>query len=207
MKRQILAANLRPQAPISVKKTLVILGLWALSLPAHATSVIAPSFRELVAESVAVVEAQVIDVKSVEAGSTIKTLVTFKVSKVLKGRTDAEITLSFLGGDLGGRSMRVEGMPTFKVGQAEFLFISDQRGVQFCPLVGMMHGRYGVRSDSATGRKHIRKDNGEPLTGVSDVQMQKHHEGFVSAMSSHALSPESFEQLIENEVKNSAASK
>jgi len=69
--------------------------------------------------------------------------------------------------------MRVSGMPRFTVGQKDIVFISDTRGVQFSPLVGLMHGRYRVQTDAATARDYITRDDGAPLESEADVQLPK----------------------------------
>ena len=153
---------------------LLLLALAALP-GARATSVVPPNFPELVSEAEAIYRGRVtaVQARRVEApdgGSVIKTFVTFAVERSLKGTDRKEITLEFLGGTVGDDSMTVSGMPKFSVGDREIVFV-QKNGVQFCPLVGLMHGRYRVIRDETTARDHITRDNGAPLTATSDVEL------------------------------------
>lgn len=177
---------------------------------AHATSVVAPSFPELVGEAQLIVRGQV---KSVRAawvdtpqGRVIKTFVTFAVEKRLKGDAAPELVLQFLGGEIAGEGMRVEGMPQFVEGQREILFVSDN-GVKFCPLVAMMHGRYRILTDPQSRHDYVARNDGMPVQTVQDVQLPQG--GRVSAARSAtlatALTPDAFEQKISAEISRRAA--
>jgi hypothetical protein len=64
--------------------------------------------------------------------------------------------------------MTVGGMPRFEVGDEDVLFVSGN-GRSICPLYGMMHGRYSVERDPATGRKFVTRSNGVPLRSTTQV--------------------------------------
>lgn len=178
----------------------------AASAPLHATTVIAPAFNELVAESELIARVQVTAVRpawvDTPQGRIIKTFVSFRVLRALKGTPAAELTLPFLGGELDGQTMRVSGMPRFTVGQTDIVFISDTRGVQFSPLVGLMHGRYRVRTDVATAREYIARDDGAPLESETDVQLPQAENAPANRLKSvaRALTPADFESRIAAEV-------
>jgi hypothetical protein len=191
----------------------LIAACWLLISPApraHATSVIAPSFDELVNEAQTIVRARVLEVHCawVESpqGRVIKTYVTLAVEKRLKGAPGAQLTLSFLGGELDGQGMRVAGMPEFVVGQTEILFVAGNRA-QFCPLVAMMHGRYRVQTDAASGRDYIARNDGVPLTSEHDVQLPQADNPLERQLKpvSAALSPAVFEQRITEQLSRRAA--
>src|SRR5688500_13012359 len=85
---------------------------------ARATSVIPPSFPELVAEAEAIYRGTVTGIEArrvarPDGGSVIKTFVTFAVDRVLKGPGQSEVVLEFLGGTVGDESLAVTGMPKF----------------------------------------------------------------------------------------------
>ena len=84
-----------------------------------ATTVVAPTFPELVAEAQTIVRARVTSVESrwvaTPQGRIIKTFVTVAVLRTLKGNADATLTLELLGGEVDGEGMRVQGMPRFTV--------------------------------------------------------------------------------------------
>jgi hypothetical protein len=195
----------RPRAIV-----LIWLLLFSFGPLAHATTVIAPTFDELVNEAQTIVRARVLAVRSAWAespqGRVIKTYVTVGVEKQLKGTAAAQLTLEFLGGELEGQGMRVSGMPQFAVGQIEILFISGN-GTRFCPLVAMMHGRYRVRADPATGREYLTRNDGVPLTSEHDVQLPQAENPIERQLKpvSAALSPAVFEQRITNQLSRRAA--
>lgn len=172
----------------------------------RATTVIAPTFNELVAESEVIARVEVTAVRPtwVESpqGRIIKTFVSFRVVRALKGTPAAELTLPFLGGELDGETMRVSGMPRFTIGQKDIVFLSDTRGVQFSPLVGLMHGRYRVQTDAATSRDYIARDDGAPLESEADVQLPQAANSPANRLKSvsRALSPADFESRISAEV-------
>lgn len=179
---------------------------FALLFPwCRGTTVVAPSFAELVAEAQTIVRARVVDVRADWAespqGRVIKTHVTFRVEKRLKGTATPELTLTFLGGELDGQGMRVAGMPQFSVGQREILFVTGN-GINFCPLVGMMHGRYRVQTDAATGREYIARNDGVPLVSEHDVQLPQDGNPIERRLkvASAALSPAVFEERIAHQI-------
>jgi len=152
----------------------LLLGLVAAS--ARATSVVPPTFAELVAEADAIYRGRVtqLQVRRVELpngnGSVIKTFVSFAIERVLKGAAATEVVLEFLGGTIGDERLEVSGMPRFAAGEREIVFV-QKNGVQFCPLVAMRHGRYRVARDPASGREHVVRDNGLPLTTTAEVEL------------------------------------
>lgn len=180
-------------------------GLVATGSLLRATTVVAPSFPELVAEADTIVRARVVAVEPFWAesseGRVIKTRVTFSAEKHLKGTATREFALVLLGGELDGQGMHVAGMPRFSPGQTEILFIAGN-GVRFCPLVGMMHGRYQVRRDAATGREFVVRNDGIPLLSEHDVQLPQGRNPLEARLKpvSAALSPLAFEQRISTQL-------
>jgi hypothetical protein len=175
----------------------------------RATSVVAPSFAELVGEAQLIVRGKVSAVRCAWAdtpqGRVIKTYVTFAVQKRLKGATPDELVLEFLGGEIDGEGMRVEGMPKFIEGRTEILFLSGN-GLRFCPLVGLMHGRYRVLTEPATARAFVARDDGVPLESEHDVQLPQGLNSPVNRLkrAATALAPEAFEQKIAAEAARHA---
>lgn len=177
---------------------------------ARATTVVPPSFPELVAEAQVIARAKVTAVEprwatTAEGRRVIKTHVTFAVMKTLKGAPQDSLTLEFLGGELDGQGMRVEGMPRFAVGDIEIVFVAGNR-VRFCPLVGLMHGRYRVLTDPTTARDYVARNDRVPLQRIDDVQLpQNQTPGPLRlAQAAAALSPDAFENQIAAEVSRRA---
>ncbi len=144
----------------------------ALIGPARATTVIPPSFPELVAEAECIVRGTVTAVEAravpTPRGEAIHTFVTVAVEECLKGAAPRTLTLTLAGGTLGEKRAAIAGMPQFKAGDREILFVQGN-GRQLCPLVGFFHGRYRVLTDATTGRDYVARSNGLPLTSIAEV--------------------------------------
>lgn len=188
---------------------LALVAGWLAALPAHATTVVAPTFAELVAEARTIVRARVTAVEpfwaETQTGRVIKTRVTFAVEQPLKGPSASVLTLDFLGGELDGQGMRVAGMPQFSVGATDILFVGPD-GARFCPLVAVMHGRYRVLTDAATRRTYVARNDGTPLTSEHDVQLPQTASPIEARLKpvSAALTPAAFEQRIVAELSRRA---
>jgi hypothetical protein len=193
---------------------LLLAGLAGAS-PARATSVIPPSFPELVAEAEAIYRGRVsrVEARRVEhsdGGSVIKTFVTFAVERVLKGPGQTEVTLEFLGGTVGDETLTVTGMPVFAMGDREIVFV-QKNGMQLCPLVALMHGRYRVKRDESGAREYVARDNGMPLTNVAEVELPmvalpgQVRTARAAITPADALSSAEFETSVVDEVKRRSA--
>jgi hypothetical protein len=164
----------------------LLLGTTAALATARATTVIPPSFDELVAQAQVIFEGTVTDVQSQWVGEGgqrhIVSYVTMKVEDPIKGEPGATYTLRMLGGTVGDQTMRVTDSPVFKVGDRDIVFV-ENNGSQFVPLVGIMHGRFRVTAND--GRQVVLTNNG---AAVSDLA----HLGKDDAiLSSHAHSEHS----------------
>jgi len=146
-------------------------GILAIGCSALGTTVIPPSFDELVSRAEVIFEGTVTDVRSQWVGEGgqrhINSYVTFKVEDAIKGKPGAQITLQMLGGTVGSETMEVTDAPKFKVGDRDILFV-ENNGTQFVPLVGIMHGRFRVKKDK-TGRDAVFTNEGSPLSDVTQL--------------------------------------
>ena len=149
--------------------TLLLIGAGgAFSPPSvRATTVIAPTFDDLVAKADCVVTADVTGLRSEWTGEGAKhhivTFVTLNVQRTLKGEAAASLTLRVFGGTVGTDTMEVADAPTFRVGERQILFVRNN-GRQFIPLVGIMHGQYRVGESD-----RIADHAGRPLLRVEDI--------------------------------------
>ena len=152
--------------------TLGFLACLVVTQPAASTSVLAPTFEELVAGAEQVFQGRVVAVRSSRldsrAGRAIVTDVTFSIERTLKGPLYAERSLEFLGGTVGEDTLRVEGMPTFRIGDRDVLFVNDA-GRPASPIVGFMYGRFRIVRDTVRGVDMIRTHDGRPLASLADV--------------------------------------
>jgi hypothetical protein len=150
------------------KRLLACTCIFAIVSSAAATTVIPPSFDELVAQAEVIFQGQVTKVESQWAGEGaerhIVSYITFKVEEALKGNPGQNYTMRMLGGTVDGETMAVSDAPKFKVGDDDILFVQNN-GTQFIPLVGIMHGRFHVRHDQA-GREIVTNNEEEPVTNL-----------------------------------------
>ncbi len=137
-----------------------------------ALSVLAPDFNTLVDDADAIFQGEVLSVRSDWTGAGenrhIATFVEFRVIKVFKGSAPNPQTLELFGGTVGDRGMKIPGLPQFKVGDNEMLFVKDN-GKSICPLVGAYHGRFHVTKDFTTNSERVALNDGRPLTDTKQI--------------------------------------
>jgi|ERR1043166_1425988 hypothetical protein len=155
---------------------LTLLTIVALAAGVRATTVIPPTFDELVDQAEVIFQGKVTDVTSQWAGEGaqrhIVSYVTFKIEEGLKGNLNRTYTIRMLGGTVGDESMGVTDAPTFVTGDRDIVFVQNN-GTQFIPLVGIMHGRFHVERDQ-TGRQSVLNKNGEKVSELADFKAAIH---------------------------------
>src|SRR5688572_30220779 len=130
-----------------------------------ATTVIPPTFDQLVDEAQLVFLGEVADKRSrwvdEPLGRAIVTDVTFRVEDVFKGNAPAHVVLEFLGGSIDGYEFRVSELTDFTIGARDVLFL-ESREQRPSPLVGMNYGRFPVMRTDPRGPDTIRDFEGRP---------------------------------------------
>ncbi len=178
-------------------------------LSAKATTVVPPSFDDLVNQADYIVRAVV---KSVScewrddgANRHIMTKVELEVTEVIAGNPPTPLVLEMLGGQIGDLKMVVQGAPEFKVGDEDILFVHGN-GKQFNPLVALGHGRYKVGHDAQTGHSYLMRSNGEILRDEQQVSAPlEANNAFKAEKTSPApLSLEAFVSRIQSVRRSSA---
>jgi len=168
-----------------------------------ATTVIPPTFEQLVQQAELIFHGTVTDVKSVWEGEGgqrhIDTYVTFQVADTVKGNAGSSYTIRMLGGTVGDETMMVTDTPKFSVGDREILFV-EHNFDQFVPLVGISHGRFRVQHNQETGRDIVVNSEGEP---VRDVTKLGREEESVSA--ANAISLAEFKSEIHTELSRTSS--
>ena len=168
-------------------------GFLVAACAALATTVIPPSFDELVGRAEMIFQGTVTDVRSEWTGEGaqrhIMSYVTVNVEEAIKGNPGTSVTLRMLGGTVGAETMEVSDAPKFKVGDRDILFV-ENNGTQFVPLVGIMHGRFRVKKDQ-TGRDAVFTNQGSPLSDVTNLGKNE-----AAASAGRALSTGEFKQAI-----------
>jgi hypothetical protein len=188
---------------VKLHRSFCFLSCLALAIStARATTVIPPTFDQLVNDAEMIFEGTVSSMHSEWAGQGserhIVTYVTFKVEDPIKGALGVECTLRMFGGTIDGQTIEVADAPRFKLGDRDILFV-EHNGTQFIPLVGIMHGRFHVQTD-ATGLENIAKDNGAPL-----AQVKKLGQDESAAVAGKALSKVEFKAAIRQKLAEKAA--
>jgi len=184
-------------------KYLLPLALIAISFTyITATTVIPPTFEQLVQQAELIFQGTVTDVRSVWEGEGaqrhINTYVTFQIGENMKGNAGSSYTIRILGGTVGDETMEVTDTPKFKMGDRDILFV-EHNNDQFVPLVGINNGRFHVQRDGQTGRDIIVNGEGEP---VRDVTKFGREEESVSA--AEAISPDQFKSAIQKQLTDQA---
>jgi hypothetical protein len=179
--------------------------LLSLGLVIHATTVIPPSFDELVSRAQVIFEGEVTGLQSQWIGEgaehRIVTFVNFKVVEALKGSPGANYSIRMLGGTVDGRTMEVTDAPKFKVGDHDVLFV-ENNGRQFIPLVGIQHGRFRVQKDQL-GRDTLQTGEGQPLADIGQLGANEK----MAAQSKAALSLSDFKSTIQSRIHAQANAK
>lgn len=160
---------------------------------AQATTVIAPTFDQLVGEAELIFEGTVTEARSEWIGQgserEMVTYVTFSIQDAIKGAPGSSYTIRMLGGTIDSETREVADAPRFKAGDRDILFV-EHNGTQFIPLVGIMHGRFHLQTD-ARGVEVIAKDNGAPLADVTKLGRDE-----TAAVTGPALSAADFKSAI-----------
>lgn len=138
-----------------------------LSWPLQATTIAQLEFSELVDTAELVFEGRVLSVNAEQTGPrTIHTLVRFEIIEVIKGQYPAsELELRYLGGRIGERELKVEGMQVPSLGEHGFYFVESLHEAMVHPMVGWSQGHFLIRQTS-TDSENVYTAEGQ---GVSDV--------------------------------------
>lgn len=182
------------------RSLLLLLGIALALASVRATTVIPPTFDQLVSDAELIFEGTVTDVRSQWAGvgdeRHIMTLVTCQIEDAIKGAPGKSYIVQMLGGTVDGETMEVADVPRFKVGDRDILFV-EHNGAQFMPLVGIMHGRFHVQTD-AGGSDVVAKDNGAFLADVAKLGQDEK-----AAITGPALSVADFKAAIRQKLSPS----
>jgi hypothetical protein len=177
----------------SLRSLLLLLGAGLTLTSVQATTVIPPTFDQLVSDAEFIFEGTVTESRSEWTGTGadrhIMTHVTFQIEDSIKGAPGKSYTIQVLGGTIGDETMEVSDAPRFKIGNRDILFV-EHNGTQFIPLVGIMHGRFHVQTDAA-GRDVVAKDNGAFLADVAKLGQDEK-----AAVTGTALSAADFKSAI-----------
>lgn len=138
--------------------------------PTQATTVLQLSFPEVVEKAELIFEGQVSNVESVQTGPrSIHTKVTFDVITVIKGNySGTEISLQFLGGEVDGRRLVVQGMQVPELGETGVFFVESLQEPLIHPLVGWSQGHFLLEADRRGANRVLTAEH-TPVTGLALV--------------------------------------
>jgi hypothetical protein len=187
-----------------MKKTnylLVVGSLIASAVSLSATTVIPPTFEQLVDQAQVIFQGTVTRVNAEWVGEGadrhIATFVTFEVKDALKGAPGKTYTMRQFGGTVEGETMGISDAPQFTVGDENILFV-ENNGSQVVPLVGIMYGQFHVRKNGA-GQELVTTNEDQPLTDVSKLG---HDEAAASAAPAPAMTATAFKAAIQSRLQS-----
>jgi hypothetical protein len=168
------------------------------------TTVIPPTFEQLVNQAELIFEGTVTDSRSVWEGEGgqrhIETYVTFNIEDSVKGQPGSSYTIRMLGGTVGDETMEVTDAPKFSVGDREILFV-EHNNDQFVPLVGIGFGRFHVQQDEQTGREVVVNNEGEAIRDLT--QLGRNEEAATGADVTKAISADDLKAAIHAQLGDS----
>ncbi|MEY2500072.1 MAG: hypothetical protein QOI07_406 [Verrucomicrobiota bacterium] len=200
----LLESNLIKYPAMKLLRSFVFLCLATLALTVtRATTVIPPTFDDLVTKAETIFEGTVTGLRSEWTGEGanrhIVTYVSFKVEDAIKGATSADYTIRMFGGTVDGHTIEVTDAPKFKVGDRDILFV-EHNGTQFIPLVGIMHGRFHVVADDNGANEKVTKDSGAPVADPGKLGQDE-----VAAVTGKAMTKAEFKAAIRQKLAEKAA--
>ncbi len=187
-------------------KYLLPLALTGIALArVTATTVIPPTFEQLVQQAELIFQGTVSDVRSVWEGEGaqrhIDTYVTFQIADSVKGNPGASYTIRILGGTVGDETMEVTDTPKFKMGDRDILFV-EHNNDQFVPLVGINNGRFHVQRDEQTGRDIVVNGQGEAVRDLA--QLGRNEEAATTNDAAEAMSPDDLKAAVQRQLGDQA---
>lgn len=137
-------------------KRLATIMLCLAAFCAQAASVLPLYLDEMIDTSTTAFEGRVTANRTVRDPATklVVTYTTFEVVDVLKGSVTATHEIKQIGGSLPGENLeyRVQGVPTFNVGESYVVFLAGVSAAGFSSPIGLAQGRFGVQ-EHASGRR------------------------------------------------------
>jgi hypothetical protein len=169
------------------------------AVPGSATTVIQPTFREMVKSADYIVRVEVTSVTSAWRANPSKpgeryigSQVTLAVREIIKGTPPQPLVLDVVGGRVGNDELVVDGAPKLAAGDECILFVRGN-GQTLFPVVGLMHGYFPIYRDAVTKRASVLRFNGRPLRSEQELEPGAPS---VSSAKTPALTPEAFRDRI-----------
>jgi hypothetical protein len=125
---------------------LLVAVLVAAALPGAASTFLARTSEELVADSSAVVAGHVVSVESFwnDDHSLILTEIVFEVERSVVGHAPRYVTVQTAGGTVDGYTVVAHGFPVFREGERALLFVTPSGTAERFRVTGYQQGHYRV---------------------------------------------------------------
>ncbi len=147
----------------------------AASLHSGAASVLPVSLDHLVDTSAVAFEGTCVGNRTERDAGTglVVTYTTFSVREVLKGEVASVHEIKQVGGRLpdGGPEFRVDGVPTFAVGESYVVFLAGVSQAGFSSPIGLSQGRFAVSHGAAGKTVSNGRDFREMTAGLPDAAL------------------------------------
>jgi hypothetical protein len=170
-----------------------------------ASTVIPPTFEQLVQQAELIFQGTVTDVRSVWEGEGaqrhIDTYVTFQIEQKVKGNATSSYTIRMLGGTVGDETMEVTDAPKFKIGDRNILFV-EHNNEQFVPLVGINCGHFRVQHEEQTGRDIVTNGEGEAVRDLA--QLGRNEEAATTNDAAEAITPDDLKVAVQRQLGDQA---
>jgi hypothetical protein len=134
-----------------VKRLLIPVLLFALAaVPLAASTFVAMNHAQLIAESQAVVQGQVLKVHSFwdPTGRVVMSEALVRVEETILGEAPSIVRVQTFGGNVDGFIVEASGFPEFKPGERMILFLSSEKDA-VTRVTGYQFGQYRVQRDKA----------------------------------------------------------
>jgi hypothetical protein len=133
----------------------------------YASSVRHVTMDEMLQHCQFVFEGEVLVIEAIETSpKRIHTHVTFEIKDIIKGEYSSNIiTLRFLGGTVGNRTMAISDMKFPQPGERGIYFVESLERMQVHPLYGWSQGHFLVRPDE-TGTGRVMTSSEEVVTAI-----------------------------------------
>jgi len=149
----------------------IVLAVLTVAAPIYASTVLETSVREMIAGCDLVFEGRVVQIETRMDPDhrVVHTFVRFQILDVIKGGwPERIIELSFLGGNVDGRTLTVAGMQIPELDELGIYFVEDPTRPQVNPLYGWKQGH--LRLNRSKGDLNVFTADGKPIIGIESVQ-------------------------------------
>jgi hypothetical protein len=152
-----------------------LLGL-ALAGTAGAASVRPLQLTQIIDDATTAFQGTCVDNRTEREAATgfVVTYTTFAVKDVLKGTVPATYTIKQIGGRMPGGEMsfRVDGVPSFNIGEEYVVLMAGVSSAGFSSPIGLQQGQFTVHKDSAGSKVSNGRDFREMFAGMPAAAMR-----------------------------------